>query len=83
MEKRRTSTPIKKKMENMDKAAKKGWRSVFAGGRWEDGEENDVYEREETIPFVSQYDLTEDRFTVNIFSSCEEDDTAISRLIVS
>lgn len=38
----------------MDVAANKGWRAVFAGGRW-DGEGIDGGEREDGIPFVSEW----------------------------
>jgi len=53
MEKRRLGDTDAEKGERMERAAKRGWRSVFAGGRWEDGEDNGVME--ETIPFVSEY----------------------------
>lgn len=61
MERRRTEERPEVKEENKDKAAKKGWKSVFAGGRWEDEEggsiESDVedYGRTETIPFISEH----------------------------
>ena len=58
MERRRHEQPVQVKVENMEKAAKSGWKSVFAGGRWENGEDFEanveVYARSETIPFVSE-----------------------------
>lgn len=40
------------KRENMERAAKRGWKSVFAGGRWE--EEGDKGVDGDTIPFASR-----------------------------
>ena len=40
-------------VENMEKAASRGWRSVFAGGRWNDEAEETNSGNEETIPFIS------------------------------
>ncbi|ORX37709.1 AFG1-like ATPase-domain-containing protein [Kockovaella imperatae] len=48
LEKRRHGTDLEK-IENMERAAKRGWKSVFAGGRWEDG---DSGVGDETIPFI-------------------------------
>ena len=56
MERRRKEEREGVKLENMEKAAKRGWKSVFAGGKWEEGEEGDLeaYEKVETIPFIGE-----------------------------
>lgn len=57
MERRRKGEPDGEKLANMERAAKRGWKSVFAGGRWEEDSEGagdvEVYEQAETIPFIS------------------------------
>ena len=57
MERRRRGEPDGEKLANMERAAKRGWKSVFAGGRWEEDSEGqgdvEVYEQAETIPFIS------------------------------
>lgn len=60
MERRRLEARPGAKVENMEKAAKKGWKSVFAGGRWEDDDgswdaEVEAYDRVETIPFIGWF----------------------------
>lgn len=58
MDRRRRSLTEAAKTEKMEKAAKKGWRAVFAGGRWdgEGGEEVRGWEGdEEAIPFISEF----------------------------
>ena len=65
MEKRRTEAKPGETTEKMEKAAKKGWRAVFAGGRWEDEDpsstgwdkEVEAYEQVETIPFIGMSNL--------------------------
>ncbi|KAK4688538.1 hypothetical protein P7C73_g1566, partial [Tremellales sp. Uapishka_1] len=47
MERRRTAIPDEVRDENMDKVGKRGWKSVFAGGRWEDEEVGQENKREE------------------------------------
>ena len=57
MQRRRTANSPESKNENMEVAATKGWRAVFAGGRWGDegGEEVKGWQAsEEAIPFVSE-----------------------------
>ncbi|ORY34742.1 AFG1-like ATPase-domain-containing protein [Naematelia encephala] len=58
MQRRRSTVSGGVRNQNMDVAAKRGWKAVFAGGRWEGGEDGEVTweEREETIPFVSNFD---------------------------
>lgn len=81
MERRRNATPVEKAVENMDRASSKGWRSVFANGRWEDGgAEVKGVEKEETIPFVSE---CHSQGKAESVSSCQADDPGISHLIVS
>jgi hypothetical protein len=55
MNARRVSTPPNTHNANMDKASKRGWKAVFANGKWEGGEEEVWVGREETIPFVSAW----------------------------
>jgi len=57
MERIRKATPVEETTEKMDMAAKKGWRAVFAGGRWDDEGGKEVkgwLRRDETIPFISE-----------------------------
>ena len=56
----RNGTTLGQTMENMELAAKRGWRAVFAGGRWDDegGQQVRGWKgRDETIPFVSEYEI--------------------------
>lgn len=62
MELRRKATPVERPGDNMDVAAKRGWKAVFAGGRWEGkGEEAGARSQaawtdtQEAIPFVSAF----------------------------
>lgn len=62
MEKRRKATPLERPSDNMDVAGKRGWKAVFAGGRWEGkGEEAGARsmaawtDTQEAIPFVSEW----------------------------
>lgn len=80
MERRRHAVPEARKVENMEVAARKGWKAVFAGGRWdsEDGAEAAGWVGdEETIPFIS----TSAGGVVN--ASRKGHDHGVSRLIVS
>ncbi|KAK8849679.1 hypothetical protein IAR55_005014 [Kwoniella newhampshirensis] len=57
LERRRTAIPetedVARKDENMEQAGKNGWRSVFAGGRWDDeGKERKVWGKEEGMAFT-------------------------------
>lgn len=56
MNRRRGDVDDDGREENRDVAAKKGWRAVFAGGRWdtEGGRERVGWTKEDTIPFVSK-----------------------------
>lgn len=65
MERRRTAIPDQAlgerlKADKMDVAGKRGWKAVFAGGRWEGegvegGDRGRVWEdTKEDIPFVSE-----------------------------
>ncbi|OCF33532.1 AFG1-family ATPase [Kwoniella heveanensis BCC8398] len=42
------------KTENMEKASKKGWRAVFAGGRWDEEGKERVWAKEEGMAFNSE-----------------------------
>jgi hypothetical protein len=57
MQRRRDEIDDDDREVNRDAAAKKGWRSVFAGGRYdtESGGEKRGWTKEDTIPFVSTY----------------------------
>lgn len=57
MQRRRDEVTEDGREDNREVAASKGWRAVFAGGRWdtEGGEERRAWRREDTIPFVSEY----------------------------
>ncbi|WRT69692.1 uncharacterized protein IL334_006682 [Kwoniella shivajii] len=57
MERRRTTPSpldqITKNTENMDMASKKGWKAVFANGRWdEEGKERRTWAKEEGMAFI-------------------------------
>ncbi|WVR08057.1 hypothetical protein IAU60_005103 [Kwoniella sp. DSM 27419] len=56
MEKRRTAPSpmeeVMQKTENMDLAAKKGWRAVFAGGRWDEEGNERAWAKEEGMAFT-------------------------------
>ncbi len=57
MQRIKNDTTAESTTENMEVAAKKGWRAVFAGGRWDDEDGQQVRGwtgRDETIPFVSE-----------------------------
>ena len=57
MERIKRATSAERTTENMEMAAKKGWRAVFAGGRWDDEGGKEVrgwLRRDETIPFISE-----------------------------
>ena len=56
MEKRRQGLATEH-VGNMDRAARRGWKSVFAGGRWEKELDPRVVQTDETIPFISQLNL--------------------------
>lgn len=61
MEERRAGRPYGQSTLNMELAGVRGWRAVFAAGRWksadEDGAEvNAAYaDPRDTIPFVSEW----------------------------
>lgn len=57
MQRRRDEIDEDDREGNREAAAKKGWRSVFAGGRYdtETGGERKGWTKEDTIPFVSAY----------------------------
>jgi len=58
MERIKNGTTSEETTRNMELAAKRGWRAVFAGGRWDDegGQEVKGWRgRDETIPFISDY----------------------------
>lgn len=59
MQRRRDEVTEDGREDNRDVAASKGWRAVFAGGRWdtEGGQERRGWTKEDTIPFVSEYRL--------------------------
>jgi len=77
MERRRKGEADGEKLANMERAAKRGWKSVFAGGRWEEGSEGggevDAYEKAETIPFISAF-MSRDRQAGVADRSCASDD---------
>ena len=58
MQRRRLNLPDDSETR-MDLVAKRGWRSIFAGGRWdgEDGAERWAGTAEDTIPFVIARDM--------------------------
>nr|KIR46773.1 AFG1-family ATPase [Cryptococcus bacillisporus CA1280] len=46
-----------RKARNKERAGRKGWKSVFAGGRWdEEGKERPVWTKEEGVAFNSTFD---------------------------
>nr|XP_019043548.1 AFG1-family ATPase [Kwoniella bestiolae CBS 10118]OCF22478.1 AFG1-family ATPase [Kwoniella bestiolae CBS 10118] len=47
---------IMRKTENMELANKKGWRAVFAGGRWDEEGNERVWAKEEGMAFISDFD---------------------------
>lgn len=53
MERRRGAITAEDQRERMDIAGKRGWRAVFAGGRFEGEAGDDKGQTEETIPFTS------------------------------
>jgi len=59
MERRRKEEREGVKEENKDKAGKRGWKSVFAGGKWEEGDEAALedYEKVETIAFIGGFTI--------------------------
>lgn len=61
MERRRAATPLGAAQRNKELAGARGWRAVFAAGRWKEGADVDLAETQtgyddprDTIPFVSE-----------------------------
>ena len=81
MQRRRQGLNAEVHGKRMDLAARRGWKAVFAGGRWENEGEGEGQVQEETIPFASGiYALT--RLRPELMASRKEYDHGVSCALV-
>lgn len=84
-ERRRNAAPEGHSTRNMEVAGVRGWRSVFAGGRYKSADEDAAVEEpsyadpRDTIPFVSEYEPV----IAGADESRQGDDIGLPRPLVS